>query len=235
MEKGVIVRVLRILLPVIIMLMAASASAQYLGQMSPASILDNGTGKIGGYFIGAENANAVVGSIRYGFSDYTEGRFRLGFIDQEGRNTDPHIILGLDAKYLLWKYTESSGTASEGESASYKNPFDLSIGGGLEFAKMNNSSILGLGVSVIGSIPYRFENNSVIEPYARFNLRYQRLDIGDYYNPLGHKIEGGDDSDFEIGLNIGALFSVTPLVDFTAEFQLDDETAFMLGIDIAAF
>jgi hypothetical protein len=215
--------------------MAGSASAQFLGQMSPASILDYGTGRVGAYYIGAENADAVIGSVRYGLSSVTEGRFRFGFIDQDGRNTDPHVILGLDGKYLLWDYKGSSSTTGDAGSSGYKNPFDLSLGGGIEYAKLNNSSIMGLGLSVIGSMPFRFSNNSVIEPYARFNIRYQRLDIDDFYDPLGNKIEGGDDSDFEIGLNIGALFSVTQLVDFTAEFQLDDENAFMLGIDIAAF
>jgi hypothetical protein len=214
--------------------MAGTASAQYLGQMSPASVINNGTGKIGGYFIGAEHANAVVGSIRYGLSDYTEGRFRFGFIDEEGKNTDPHVILGLDAKYLLWKYTKSSGPETEGQSAGYNNPFDLSTGAGLEYAKMEGWDVFSIGGSVMGSIPYRFENNSVIEPYARLNLRYQRNASEDYYI-AGVKYDGDSSSDFELGLNLGALFSVTPLVDFTVEVQIDDETAFMLGIDFAAF
>jgi len=231
--KGVNVRILRIVLPVVILLIAGQASAQYLGQMSPASILTTGTGKLGGYFIGAEDANAVVGSVRYGFSDYTEGRFRFGFIDEEGKNTDPHIIIGIDAKYMLWKYGKYSAATDSGPS-SYSNPFDLSIGGFVEFARMNFEDVLGIGGSVIGSIPYQFRNNSVIEPYARFNLRYQSNESNDYYY-LNKKYDGVSSSDFEIGLNIGALFSVTPLVDFTAEFQLDNSLAFMLGIDIAAF
>lgn len=232
--KGVIVRLFGIIVPVAILLMVGQASAQYLGQMSPASILTTGTGKIGGYFIAADNASAVVGSVRYGFSRYTEGRLRFGFIDEDGKNTDPHIILGVDAKYMLWEYSRYSGEVSEGGSSTYKNPCDLSIGGFAEYARLNFHSVLGLGGSAIASIPYQFKNNSAIEPYARLNLRYQRVEGKDFY-VLGVRHEGESHSDFEIGLNVGALFSVTPLVDFTAEFQLDDETAFMLGIDIAAF
>jgi len=228
------VRFFRIVLPVMIILMAGQASAQYLGQMSPASILPTGTGKIGGYFIGADHASAVVGSVRYGFSQYTEGRFRMGFIDEDGKNTNPHMIVGLDGKYMLWKYSKSPASGPEGGSSTYNNPCDLSVGGFVEYARLNFDNVLGLGGSVIASIPYRFSNNSVIEPYARFNLRYQRMEIADYY-VLDVKFGGGSSSDFEIGLNVGALFSVTPLVDITAEFQLDDEMAFMLGIDIAAF
>jgi len=226
------VRVIKFILTVLVVLTAANASAQYLGQMSPASVLDNGTGKIGGYFIGAEHANAVVGSVRYGFGDYTEGRFRMGFIDQEGANTDPHIILGLDAKYLLWKYTRSSGDVSGG-AGNYNNPFNLSVGGGMEYSKLTGSDLLGLGGFAIASIPYQFKNNSVIEPYARFGLRYQRASVDEFY--IDNVKYGGSSSDFKVGLNLGALFSVTPLVDFTAEFQIDEEVAFMLGIDVAAF
>ncbi|NMC44831.1 MAG: hypothetical protein GYA46_13005, partial [candidate division Zixibacteria bacterium] len=39
-----------------IFLLAGAASAQYLGQMSPASVLPEGSGKLGGYVILAEHA-----------------------------------------------------------------------------------------------------------------------------------------------------------------------------------
>ncbi len=216
----------------LLLITAGSASAQFLGQMSPASVLAQNTGKIGGYIVSAEDAFAVVGSFRYGFGSFTEGRVRLGFIDQEGPHTDPHIILGADAKYVLWKFNDgTTGTSSPG---GYKNPIDLSLGGEMEYAKMETSDVLGLGGSVIASRPFLFTNGSSIEPYARLNLRYQRVGFDDFYvNDVIH--DGGSDSDFKVGLNVGALFSVTPLVDFTAEFQLDDRDAFMLGIDIAAF
>jgi hypothetical protein len=223
--KGVKVRVLGIVFAVVIVLSAGDAAAQFLGQMSPASVIDPGTGKTGGYFIKAEDAVAVVGSVRYGFGEYTEGRFRIGFIDPDGKAGDPNIILGIDAKYLLWKYIRTRPVDSSQTATEYYNPFDLSIGGAVEYANFDYGSILGIGGSAIASLPYRLKNNSVIEPYARLNIRYEneQYDFGD------------DDADLEIGLNLGALFSVTPLVDFTAEFQLDDQWAFMLGIDIATF
>jgi hypothetical protein len=196
---------------ILIVLLAGAASAQYLGQMSPASVMKTGTGKFGGYAILAEHATAVVGSLRYGFSEYLEGRARLGFVDPEGG--DLGIIFGGDFKYLLWKYKEN------------ENPIDLSLGGFLEYADQNHGSLLGLGGSVIGSLPFHLKNGSSIEPYARLNLRMQRasFDIGTSH------------SDLKGGLNVGALFSVTPLVDFTAEFQIDDEWAFLVGVDFAAF
>lgn len=196
------------------MLLAGAASAQYLGQMSPASVLENGSGKIGGYVILDEDATGVVGSLRYGFSDYVEGRARLGFFDPD--HGDMGVILGGDFKYLLWKYKEN------------QNPFDLSLGGFAEYSDNGDVSVLGLGGSVIGSIPFKLKNNSVIEPYARVNLRMQRTSID---------LRDGDASDTELkgGVNLGALFSVTPLVDFTAEFQIDDTWAFLIGVDFIAF
>lgn len=201
----------KIIIACVLMTAAASASAQYLGQMSPASIIDNGTGKMGGYAIIAEHATGVVGSLRYGFSEYVEGRARLGFIDPEAG--DMGLILGGDFKYLLWKYKEAG------------NPFDLSLGGFLEYSGLDAFSLLGVGGSVIGSIPFHLENNHTIEPYARVNLRMQRVSFD----------RGGSDSELKGGVNLGALFSVTQLVDFTAELQIDDEVAFLIGVDFAAF
>jgi len=212
-------------------LLAASASAQFLGQMSPASILDVNTGKAGGYFVTAEDAFAVVGSFRYGFGSYTEGRFRLGFIDQDGPQTDPHFIFGVDGKYILWRYGATGGSEASGETY-YENPIDLSLGFFAEYAVLESSRILGLGGGIIASRPFPLTGRSIIEPYARLNIRYEGSDLRYERHTPGDFKEGDD---FEVGLNAGALFSVTPLVDFTAEIQIDEQMAFMLGIDVAAF
>jgi hypothetical protein len=198
----------------LVVLMAGTASAQFLGQMSPASVLPANTGKFGGYVILAEHATGVVGSLRYGFSEFLEGRARLGFIDPEGG--DLGVIFGGDFKYLLWKYKEN------------QNPIDLSLGGFLEYADQIHGSLLGLGGSVIGSLPFHLENNRTIEPYARVNLRMQRASFDSGYGHASH-------TDLKGGLNVGALFAVTPLVDFTAEIQIDDEWAFLIGVDFVAF
>lgn len=218
----------------LLLITAGSASAQFLGQMSPASVLAQNAGKMGGYIVSADNAFAVVGSFRYGFGSFTEGRVRIGFIDQDGPHTDPHIIIGADAKYVLWKFNGNGGTAGTTSQGGFNNPIDLSLGAAMEYGVLESYDVLGLGGSVIASRPFLFTNGSSIEPYARLNLRYQRVGYDDYFDN-NVRVDGGSDSDFEVGLNIGALFSVTPLVDFTAEIQLDDQDAFMLGIDIAAF
>jgi len=218
------VRKLYLGVAIILLISSAGASAQFLGQMSPASILKSGTGKFGGYFVTADDALAIVGSVRYGFGDIMEGRFRLGLIDQDGPGTDPHIILGADGKYLLWRY---KGTA--GFSGGFNNPIDLSLGFMGEYAVLESVRILGVGGSVIGSWPYTFSNRSTIEPYARLSIRYENTEVRHKFS--GH--DNGDGDDFEVGLNLGALFSVTPVVDLTAEFQLDEQMAFLVGADFA--
>jgi len=136
------------------------------------------------------------------------------------------LIFGADFKYQLWGYNKPD------------YPFDLALGGFLEYADLDHSSLLGLGGSVIASLPLAMENDRSIEPYGRFNLRMQRVSIDDYTVSTGvgtETVKGGSDSELKLGLNIGAVFSVIKLVDFTAEIQIDDDTAFLLGIDILAF
>lgn len=194
--------------------MATPCAAQFLGQMTPASTLPPATGKMGGQMSAAEDAFAVVGSFRYGFYNDIEGRVRLGFIDQDGSNTDPHLIASFDVKYQLWRY------------GVYNNPFDFSLSGFLEHAVLEHVKVTGFGGSVIGSIPFTLKNNSVIEPYARFNLRAQ-TESARYFDR--------SDTDFKIGGNFGAMFHVTPFIDISAELQIDDQTAFLAGVDFVSF
>ncbi|MCP4568170.1 MAG: hypothetical protein GY841_11385 [FCB group bacterium] len=214
----------KVFIVTVLILAAGNVSAQFLGQMSSADVVDLNTGKAGGYVVLADGATAVVGSVRYGFSEYIEGRGRFGFIDPDGG--DMSIIFGADFKYQLWGYNQPD------------YPFDLALGGFLEYADLSHSSLLGVGGSVIGSLPLAMKNNHSIEPYARFNLRMQRVSVDDFTVTTGlgtETVKGGSDSELKLGLNVGAVFSVIDLVDFTAEIQIDDDTAFLLGIDILAF
>lgn len=204
------------LLAVVLLAFAGGASAQFLGQMSPASTLAAGTGKLGGYVVIHDDATAFVGSLRYGFNPDLEGRLRLGLIDFEGANTDPHPILGGDVKYRLWKYKEHS------------NPFDLSLGGGLEYSAANHYNYFSLNGSVIGSIPFELSNSTTIEPYSRVNLRYQHYSVDAGFG-------SASSSDLKVALNVGALFALTRYVDLTSEIQIDDNFAFLIGVDFLAF
>lgn len=207
-----------------VVVFTASASAQFLGQMSPASVIPPASSKIDSYIMIGENSIGVAGQYRYGFSEYVEGRARLGFIDPEGG--DMNVILGADMKYLIMPYVQN------------ESEFDLSLGGGFEYTKLGGVSYLGVTGSVIGSIPVKLENNKSIEPYARLGLRMQRVSTDDYTFNNGVTtvtVEGGSDTKLKIGANIGAEFSVIDLTDFTAEIQIDDEFGFFFGINLFEF
>lgn len=205
-------RTIKILIIAGMIISAASASGQFLGQMSPASVLSTNTGKVDAYVVTAEDGFAVVSSVRYGIAQYFEGRARLGFIDPDGANTDIQILLGGDIKYQLWKYKEQN------------NPCDLSLGAGVEYTKLDPGNVLCVGGSVIGSMPYSFKNGTAIEPYGRINLRLQR-----------YSVNGHSDSDFKVGASIGTVLSISRLTDVTAEIQLDDEMALMFGVNLLTF
>lgn len=195
---------------------AAPASAQFLGQMAPASCLAKGGATIGGYVVAGENATAIVGSMRYGLTPDMEGRARLGFIDPD--NSDINLIMGADLKYKMWGYQETS----------YK--FDFALGGLFEFSKFNDGNKLSLGGSTIASAPFAFENNMAIEPFTSLQLRVQRTAVDEHY--IGNQKHGGSESDLKLSAHIGTVFKVSKLTDFTMELQIDEEISFKVGLDI---
>ncbi len=213
-----------IVIGIILVTFSGPVSAQFLGQMTPASVIGDGVGAGGGYIYVGEDNTSFVGSLKYGLNRYTEGRLRLGLIDSDFG--DMGVILGGDLKYQIWNYNKYD--------TSNVNPFDLALGFGVEFANPENVSFFSVGGSIIGSIPIAMKNKRTIEPYARLNFRIQHFSIDDY-NVGTLKVKGGSDTGLEVGANLGAMFSLTDLVDFTIEIQLDDETAILFGIDLMKF
>jgi hypothetical protein len=198
---------------VIACLIAGSASGQFLGQMTSADCLDKGSNIGGSYIIIAEDALGLVGSWRMGLSEFLEGRIRGGLIDPEG--SDVNLILGADAKYQLWEYIKG------------ENPFDMSLGTGIEYSKFDNGKLFSLTGSIIGSHVHDLKEGKSIEAYAQMHLRLQRISIDGVSN--------GSDSKLKLGGSIGAVFSVMTLADFTVEIQLDEQIAIMAGLDLFKF
>lgn len=198
---------------VIACLIAGTASGQFLGQMTSADCLDKGSNIGGSYLIIAEDALGVVGSWRMGLSEFLEGRIRGGLLDPEGSGVN--LILGADAKYQLWEYIRG------------ENPFDMSLGTGIEYSKFDNGKLLGLTGSIIGSHVHALKENKSIETFAQVHLRLQRISFDGPFE--------GSDSKLKIGGSIGAVFSLMTLADLTVEIQLDDQMAIMAGLDLFEF
>ena len=204
-------------LMIVIILAAGPVKAETVGlatgNLSTADACGFGIGNIGGFLgLGDETTN-FFGILSYGFSQYTEGRVKLGFSDAEG--TDLSLMFGADFKYEIWDYYDEMS----------KYPFDMAFGGMFEYIDYGPLTVLEFGGNLIGSIPYRFSNGKRIIPYARANLRVEKLSADG----------GGSDSDFGFGLNMGAKYEISEDMGLYGEFQIDGNLGFFGGIEVRVF
>ena len=194
-----------------LLLLASSVEAQFSGQLSTARTLPIGKYDLGGYFGVYDGAFAFFGQFRGGVSQDFDLGMKLGVI-----NIDPGsrtgVILGGDLKYQLL-------------NARSKDPFDLSIGMGLEFSAVTDFNIFSFGANFIGSYDFDLSEGRVISPYARLNLRGQRE-----HRDLGFPWGGVSDTDFKVGLNPGASLKVANNLQIIGEFQFDDNFGFIGGV-----
>nr|MBN2276300.1 hypothetical protein [candidate division Zixibacteria bacterium] len=184
------------------------------GCLTTADAADFGVGYVGGFAGFGDDVTSVFGTVTYGFSDYTEGRLKFGFADLDAPNTDPQILLGVDMKYELMDYYDKLK----------KNPFDLAVGGFIEYVDYENYSTFELGANVIGSLPFKFNSGHRIIPYSRFNIRWERYSAND-----------DSDSNFRLGANFGGKFEVTREFSLYAELQIDGNSGLFTGLEFRAF
>jgi hypothetical protein len=185
------------------------------GNLTTADACGFGVGYIGGYAGIGDNGTTLFGSVTYGFSDYTEGRAKIGFFDPDAPNSDPSLTLGVDFKYEFMDYYDRHT----------KNPFDLAFGGFLEYVDFEGGNVLEVGANAIGSIPYRFESGRRLVPYARFNVRVERWSVDDF----------DSESNFRAGLNLGTKFEMSQDLHLYGELQIDGNFGLFTGVDIRAF
>jgi hypothetical protein len=209
------------LLAVVVVLLYSGAHAKagdksmglISGNLTTAGVRPFGTGAVGLFFgFGDESAN-IFGTVSYAFSNYTEGRAKIGFSDPDMPDSDPELMLGFDFKY---KFLDYAGTVK-------KDPLDMAVGALLEYVSYEGSSIIELGGNLIGSIPYRFQSGRSLVPYGSLNIRLERYSNGD------------SDSDFRVGLNLGTKYELSDDVDIYGELQIDGNTGLFAGLELKAF
>jgi len=186
------------------------------GNLTTADAAGNGVGYFGGYVGFGDNAAAVFGTFTYGLAQYTDIRFKLGFSDADVPNSDPEIFLGVDFKYEIMDYYDTL----------HSNPFDLAAGAFMEYVAYENTPVFQLGGNLIGSIPYRFNSGHKIVPYARLNIRMERV---------SNDQTDESDTDFQGGLNVGTKFEVNRDFHLYGEFQIDGNAGIFLGLDVRVF
>ncbi|SYZ73653.1 conserved exported hypothetical protein [Candidatus Zixiibacteriota bacterium] len=184
------------------------------GALSTAEASGFGNGYLGVFGAFGDNANSFFGTISYGFSNYTDGRFKIGFSDPDGPGTNPQLFIATDLKYQFMNYNDKS----------HKQPLDMAVGGLLEYVDYDPVTMLQLGGFLTGSIPYRFNNGTRLIPYGRLNFRLERASY-----------DGHSQSDFEAGLNLGTKYEWTHDVNMYGEIQIDGNTSLYLGMEFRAF
>jgi hypothetical protein len=174
---------------------------------------------LGGYFGVYEDAFAFFGQFRGGAADHLDLGMKLGVISESGGSNFPGdntgILLGGDLKYQILR-------------AMAKDPFDLSIGIGLEFSAVSHFNIFSFGANFIGSYDFDLSEGRVITPYGRLNLRGERAHV-DFDLPFG--LEGSaTDNDFQVGFNPGVSLKVSNNLQILGEFQFDENFGFIGGL-----
>ncbi|MDP3025227.1 MAG: hypothetical protein Q8O10_06800 [candidate division Zixibacteria bacterium] len=194
------------------------AQAQFTGQLSTARTLPVGGYDLGGYFGVYEDAFAFFGQFRGGVVEYLDLGMKLGVIsyDPSGlEGSGEGVILGGDLKYQIL-------------DAELKDPFDLSVGAGLEFFSTShnddNYNSFSFGANFCGSKDFALAKGRVISPYGRLNFRGQR-EPKDENRPWDRK-----ETNFKPGLNPGVSLKVSNYVQIIGELQFDDNFGFIGGL-----
>jgi hypothetical protein len=189
-------------------LLTSSVFAQFSGQLSTAKTVPSGGSMLGVYAGIYEDAFGVLGQYRYGLGGYTDMGFKVGVLDLDDfLSNDVAIDAAFDLKYQVMEMR-------------MRDPFDLSLGGTFEFLGFEDGTLISFGFAPIGSYPVTLKNGRILEPYGRLQLRVERVDINSY-----------DDTDFEIGLNMGAAFELSSSTEAIGELQFDDEFGFIFGVN----
>lgn len=188
-------------------LIYGTALAQFSGQLSTPRTMDNGA-SLGGIYAGIyDDAIGVLGQYRYGVGGYTDIGFKLGLLDLDGRNSDAAIDFAFDVKYQVMEMK-------------MRDPFELSVDGAVEFLFAEDLNIVSFGFAPIGSYIVQLKNGRTLEPYGRLQMRVERWDF-----------DGGDDTDFQLGFNMGTAFELSGSTRVLGELQFDDQFGFFFGAE----
>ena len=182
---------------------ADSAVGSSLGTLTTARVLEEKQGMAGlGVGVGGgDDRNSVAGWLTYGIFEYTDITGKIGIADAD----EARVVLGAEFKYQLMD-----------AGSQLHDPFDLSIGGFFEYI----DEVFQIGAHVTGSKAYLLDNQQVLAPYGRFNVRLEDYD---------------SDSNVEFGLTGGVRWGITRNISLFGELQLDGNEAIFLGIRDSIF
>ncbi|MEW6049651.1 MAG: hypothetical protein AB1644_01105 [Candidatus Zixiibacteriota bacterium] len=180
---------------------AYDAVGTAFGALTTAQSLGQGKANIGAG-VGIADATSVFGQLSYGLSKYTDGRLKLGLVDDY--NTE--LAFGADFK---WQFLSTTGDS--------RRPMDMALGGFFEFTEFGGQTLFQFGGQFFGSRSFRMSNGSALTPYGRFNARLESIEDAD--------------TKIRFGLNGGCAWAVSTTINLYGEFQLDGNDGVFFGID----
>ncbi len=221
----------------VVLLSAAPSHALMIGQMRSAET--SGWGSLNlttgiGIF---DNVKHIFGTVRYGVASQVDLSGSLALLDHEA-NDDASLLLNADIQYQFMQ-----------SKLGYS--FDMAGGAVFEYFSMGygnvDASTWTIGLNYIVSKPVKLENGFAFTPYGRLNVRSDNysadIEVPDVIGvakaasgPSLSKLLAAkatnsvDESDFNIGVNLGSVFSISSKVSLTGEVQIDDEVGFLAGI-----
>jgi len=200
-----------------------SASAQFLGQLTPAPTVHKGDALLGAYLGVYEDAFSLFGQFRYGIATYFDLGFKMGMIDLDPGygESNAGLTIGGDVKY--WFMEQRTG-----------DPLDVSVGAGTEYLNVSDYSLFSLGGNVIASYQIRYDETKSVTPYGRLNMRWERQSFkGSGSPPPGWK--KGPRDDMGVALALGAELKLSSDLYLVGELEIDDNVGFVGGVNYNVF
>lgn len=218
----------------VVLLSAAPSQALMIGQMRSAET--SGWGSLNlttgiGIF---DNVKHVFGTARYGIASQVDLSGSLALLDQEA-DDDASLLFNADVQYQFMQ-----------SKLGYS--FDMAAGAVFEYFSYGSgpvdASVWTIGLNYIVSKPVKLDNGFAFTPYGRLNVRSDNYSAETEVVVQGipgttsriSKLLGSqatvsaDESDFNIGVNLGSVFPISSKISLTGEVQIDDEVGFLGGI-----
>ncbi len=222
MRKSALVVTLLVLL-VVPHSYAGDALGSSFGTLSTARTVGYGHG-VTYLGVGFADLNSVVGMFDYGVGEYTDLRFKIGLTDDS--YSDATTTFGAEFKYQMFD-----------KNLSPNDPFDMALGGMIEYVDFDGASGLQFGAFALGSRAYEMKNGNILAPYCRFGIRIEKSEWDTLRRIPGG--EGEDDtfvsdskseSELKFGLNCGVNWQLSKNFGFFGELQLDGNDGLFLGL-----
>lgn len=207
----------------VILFSNTSASAQFLGQLTPAPTVNKGEALLGAYLGVYQRALCLLGQFRYGVLRYVDLGLKMGMIDYDPGDgkSDAGLTVSADIKY--WFMEQRTGDV-----------LDVSVGGGTEHLKIPDHSIFSLGGNVVASYQIQYDQAKSVTPYGRLNLRWERETSSRSFGGSENQ-KRRTQSDMGAALALGAELKLWPDLSLVGELQIDDNVGFIAGVNYSVF